>query len=140
MWAAVWVAERGARRTGKAIVRRIGLPVAAAIAVAVVVIVAIVEGTERGGGDRAGRCDGTADYGTRRVNRPHWPAILIPGHTGVSAAEPFSTIGGAALHVALAFGVGHLFVLHILGHGALGHRRAGQSRGEDGGSAENRKT
>ena len=137
---AVCATERGARRTGKAIASRIGLPVAAAIAVAVIVIVAIIEGTERRGRDRACRCDGTADYGTRRADRPHRPGILIPGHDSVCVAKPFATIGRAALHVALAFGVGHLFVLRTCGHGALGHRGPGQRGGEDRGGTEDRKT
>src|SRR6266567_5824568 len=45
---AICSAERGARRTGKAVASRIGLPVAAAMAVAVIVIVVIIEGAERG--------------------------------------------------------------------------------------------
>src|SRR6266700_2989207 len=140
---AVCSAERGARRTGKAVASRIGLPVAAAMAVAVIVIVVIIEGAERGSRDRACRCDGAADHGTRRADRPHRPAILIfPSRSSVGAAEPFATIGRVTLHVALVFGEGlrpldmaiaanavGLFVLRTLGHGALGHRGTCQCGG-----------
>src|SRR5215217_4459647 len=144
---AICATERGARRTDKVIACRIGLPVAAAIAVAVIVVVVIIiaivatiEGTERSGRDRTRRCNGAADDGTRRADRPHWPAILVPGHDSVGVAEPFATISRAALHVALAFSVGHLFALRTLCHGTLGHRWACQRGGEDGGGAEDRKT
>jgi len=149
---AVCAAERGARRTGKVVVSCVGLPIAPAIAVPVIVVV--IEGTERGSRYRACRCDGAADDGARRADRPHRPAILIfPGQSSVGVAKPFATIGHVTLHVALAFGEGlrpldlaiaayavGLFVFRTLGHGALGHRRARQRGGEDGGGAEDRKT
>lgn len=73
MLPAIWTLEHRARRTGKAIASRIGLPIAAAITVPViidVIVVATIEGAERGGCYGAGLGDCTADYGTRRADRP----------------------------------------------------------------------
>ena len=106
---AIRTSECSPRRASKVVASCIGLPVAASIAIAVIVVlivVAIFKGTERGSCDRACRCDGTTDYGTRCADQPHRPAILIRGRNSVFIAEPADTIGLSALLMPMTLGVG----------------------------------
>src|SRR5262245_11213470 len=154
---AVRTLERGAGRAGKAVVGRVGLPVAAAIAVAIVVVIAVVEGLEGGSCDRPRRRDGAAHDIARYLTGAGRPAIHSPARQGgVGVTNPLAAVGRVTLNVALAFceslrslGLGLSVLRTLVGHGTLhatlggrtlGHRRAREHGDDNGRGAKDGKT